>query len=237
MSALSRSLHFFRRSPHISARVARSIYWGLQRLSLPAPKAIVVPFLTIYLSARTAYHIFRRLFIAEPLFKAYCTTYGRRLRTGIYVHWIQGHGRIVLGDDVVIDGKCSLSFAQWLTETPTLKIGNNTGLGHACSITVARAVSIGSDCRIAEGVWIFDTGGHPIDPHARLQNNPPREQDVRPVILEDNVWIGAFSIVGPGVRIGQGSVIAAGSVVMSDIPPNTLVAGNPARKVMTLQAE
>jgi acetyltransferase-like isoleucine patch superfamily enzyme len=53
---------------------------------------------------------------------------------------------------------------------------------------------------------------------------------VKPVTICDNVWIGVKAIVYPGVTIGEGAVVAAGSVVMNDVAPNTIVAGNPARR-------
>ena len=80
----------------------------------------------------TLSHTFRRVAIAEPLFKAYCKQYGRRLRTGIYLHWIQGDGDIVIGDDVYLDGKCSISFAARFADRPLLQIGDHTSIGHNC---------------------------------------------------------------------------------------------------------
>jgi chloramphenicol O-acetyltransferase type B len=53
-------------------------------------------------------------------------------------------------------------------------------------------------------------------------------------VIEDNVWIGRNAIIFPGVRIGEGSVVAMGTVVMNSIPPNTVVAGNPARQIRSL---
>jgi acetyltransferase-like isoleucine patch superfamily enzyme len=99
---------------------------------------------------------------------------------------------------------------------------------------VAKEIRIGRHCAISTDVWIFDSSGHPLDPTARLAGLPPAPEDVRPVVIEDNVWIGRRAIVFPGVTVGQGSIISAGSVVMSDVPPNTMVAGNPARKIATL---
>jgi maltose O-acetyltransferase len=50
-----------------------------------------------------------------------------------------------------------------------------------------------------------------------------------PITIEDNVWLAHGAIIGPGVRIGQGSIVAAGSVIRRDIPPDSLAIGNPAR--------
>jgi acetyltransferase-like isoleucine patch superfamily enzyme len=59
-------------------------------------------------------------------------------------------------------------------------------------------------------------------------------EDVRPVVIEDDVWIGQRAVILPGVTIGRGSVVAIGSVVMTSVPPNVLVAGNPARQVRAI---
>jgi acetyltransferase-like isoleucine patch superfamily enzyme len=83
-------------------------------------------------------------------------------------------------------------------------------------------------------VWIFDSPGHPADPAARKAGFPPSDDEVKPVIIEDNVWIGQSAIIMPGVTIGEGSIVASGSVVMTSVPPNIIVAGNPARQLRKL---
>ncbi len=218
------------------ARLTRRLYRGIRSFTLPAPKVIVKPMLWAYLIVRSVYYCVMRVFICEPLFKAYCKRYGRGVRTDVYIHWVQGKGDIILGDCVEVDGKCSFSFATRFSDAPTLTIGNHTGIGSSCSFTVGKRIDIGRHCRIAPGVWIFDSPGHPADPAARLAGLPPSDDEVRPVTIGDNVWIGGGSIIFPGVTIGNGSVVAAGSVVTGDVPPNALVAGNPARRIAALRA-
>jgi acetyltransferase-like isoleucine patch superfamily enzyme len=186
------------------------------------------------LAIRGLYYFIARVFVCEPLFKAYCTQYGRNLRTGVFLHWVQGKGRILIGDNVLIDGKCSFSFAVRYSANPTLTIGDNTGIGHLCAFTVAKQITIGKHCRIASQVQMFDSPGHPNDPALRLTGAPAPDEDVRPIVIEDNVWIGSRAIIFPGVTIGEGSVVAMGAVVMSNVPPRTLVAGNPARQLRSL---
>ena len=74
---------------------------------------------------------------------------------------------------------------------------------------------------IAENVRIQDSDGHDICREGYMQS--------KPIIIEDNVWIGLSSIVLKGVHIGEGSIVAAGAVVTRDVPPHCLVAGIPAR--------
>lgn len=201
--------------------------------SIPWPRVVTVPYRACYTFVRALVHGFRRVCIAEPIFRSYCTSIGRRFRTDIFVHWVQGRGRLIVGDDVLLDGKISFTFAARFSETPTLRIGSRTGIGHQCTFVVARAITIGDDCRIASGAMFRDSPGHPIEPEARRRGEPPPPESIQPIVLEDNVWIGARAIVQGGVRIGEGSVVASGAVVLSNIPPFSLVAGNPARRIGT----
>ena len=200
----------------------------------PIPRLLSVPLLTLFLALRSTYYFTVRVFFCEPFFKSYCTKYGRGVHTGVFLHWIQGRGELIVGNNVLIDGKCSFTFAARFSDKPTLIIGDNSGIGHGCTFTIGKKVVIGRHCRIAGQAWIFDSPGHPADPSARMAGDPTTDEEVKPVVIEDNVWIGRAAIIMPGVTIGEGSIVAAGAVVMSDVPPNTLVLGNPARQIRKL---
>lgn len=221
-------------SDHPLARTARTAYRAYDGFTLPAPRAVVRPMLWAYLGGRQVVHFLRRVLIAEPLFKAYCTRHGRGVRTGIYVQWIEGRGDLLVGDHVRLWGKSSISFAARFSDRPTLEIGDHTSIGHGVSITVARHVKIGRHCHIAGGTRIFDSSGHPADPAKRLAGLPPDDDEVKPVTIGDNVWIGSNAVIFPGVTLGDGCVVATDSVVTGDVPPNTLVAGYPARRIKAL---
>lgn len=225
---------FLALSDHPLAVLARRIRRGFARFGLPAPRIIVRPALVLFLLSRSIYFFMVRVFVCEPLFKAYCASYGRNLRTGVFLPWVQGRGALMIGDDVVVDGKSSFHFAVRYSDRPELIIGDNTGIGHGCSFTVGKRITIGRHCRIGLSVQMFDSPGHASDPAARLAGLPASQDEVRPITIGDNVWIGNNSIICPGVTIGDGSAVAIGSVVMSDVPENTLVAGNPARRVQAL---
>lgn len=224
-------------SEHPAARLARKARGVIIHFTLPAPRLLTKPLLWTYLGLRSTYYYTMRVFICEPLFKAQCTRFGRGVRTDAYVHWIQGKGRLLIGDDVLVDGKCSFTFACRFSDAPTLEIGDHTGIGHGCTFVVGKRISIGSHCRIAGNAWFYDSIGHARDPAARLAGMPPDPGEVQPITIGDNVWIGARAIIGPGVTVGEGSIIAAAAVVNSDVPPYTIVAGNPARKIGVLRRE
>lgn len=124
-----------------------------------------------------------------------------------------------------------------------LTIGDDVYIGDDSIISCAERVEIGRLTMLAHGVQIFDNDTHPLDPIERsrdyiriLGNNPGPRSPIAsaPIWIGERVWIGLNSIVMKGVRIGEGSVIAAGSVVVSDVPPYTIVAGDPAKAVRQL---
>ena len=217
------------------ARLLRWAYRAINNFAVPAPRIVVRPLLRLFLLARNFYYFALRVFICEPLFKAYCTKYGRNLHTGCFVHWITGKGDIVLGDNVTLDGKSNIAFAARYSDHPTLQIGDNTGIGHNRFFTVGKLISIGRNCILSGDISIMDSSGHNADPVTRLASKPPEAEDVRPVVIRDGVWIGKHCIIFPGVKIGEGSVISAGSVVRSHVPPYSVVAGNPAKVMFRLK--
>ncbi|WP_129633676.1 acyltransferase [Candidatus Oscillochloris fontis] len=107
-----------------------------------------------------------------------------------------------------------------------LEIGESTFINYGCSIAATQFVRIGPCCNIGTYVIMMDNDFHRIEPERR-EEMPPSA----PIILEENVWLGARVIVLRGVTIGAGSVVAAGSVVTRDIPPRSLAAGLPARVI------
>ncbi len=226
--------HVIVTSDHPIARMIKHIA-RLRFLSLPVPHSVSRILLACFLVARGVYYWLFRVLIAEPLFKGYCRTYGRNLRTDVFIHWVQGRGDLIVGDDVLIDGKCSFTFAARFTANPTLIIGSGTGIGHDCGFTVGKRIVIGRNCRIASGVWMFDSPGHSTDPQSRLDDIPAGDADVKPITVADNVWIGGRAVVFPGVTIGEGSVVSACAVVTADVPPYSIVAGNPARRIGALE--
>jgi acetyltransferase-like isoleucine patch superfamily enzyme len=119
-----------------------------------------------------------------------------------------------------------------------IEIGDNTIISNA-SIAAYNKIIIGSYVYIAGGVNIVDTDFHPIDPASRLADtialSPAGDKSSRPlfqskpVVIEDDVWIGFNATILKGVKIGRGSIIQPGSVVSKDIPAGSVVAGNPAQ--------
>ncbi len=107
-----------------------------------------------------------------------------------------------------------------------LRIGVDSGFSDRVKINVTDSVTIGKHCSIGWDCDLWDTSWHRI--HFLDREPGPIS---RPVVIEDHVWIGSHTIVQRGVTIGANSVIAAGSVVIKDIPPNSFAGGVPAKVI------
>lgn len=107
-----------------------------------------------------------------------------------------------------------------------IRVGENSGIGYRCYLQ--GNITIGNDVMMAPEVIIL-TGSHRYD----RTDIPMSKQGSfdRPVIIEDDVWIGTRAIILPGVRIGKGSIIGCAAVVTSDVSPFSIVGGIPARVI------
>ena len=94
--------------------------------------------------------------------------------------------------------------------------------------TIAESVRIGNHCLISGGVVITDYDGHPLDAHRRRAKEPNARADVRPVTIDDDARIGRHAVILKGVNVGVRFIVAASAVVTKDVPPDVVVAGNPA---------
>jgi len=112
-----------------------------------------------------------------------------------------------------------------------LVIGEETGISNS-TIVCMNKITIGKRVFIGGGAKIYDTDFHPIHYLDRREN--PNNIKTAPIFIDDDVFIGAHTIILKGTKIGKGSVIGAGSVVAKDIPPNQIWAGNPARFIRNL---
>ena len=172
---------------------------------------------------------------------------------------IRNQKNIICGRNVIISpesristcGNISFGDNTWMYGTISafphnkdciVSIGSDCYIGDQTRIWVGKKIVIGDRVLIAHNVNIFDTTTHPIDKKIRAEHElivktkgmPEEQYDTiyeTPVTIGDDVWIGCNSIVLRGVTIGEGAIVSAGSVVTKDVPPNTMVAGNPAKVV------
>lgn len=145
-------------------------------------------------------------------------------------HWLKMRRMAFqsIGDNVQI---CQEFF---FTNSTKLSIGDNVYIGPNATISGGGNVLIGSGTIIGPKLTIY-TANH------RYENATAIPYDdviiIKPVSVGDNVWIGGNVIILPGVSIGEGSIAAAGSVLVKNIPPFCVVGGNPAKVLKTRNAE
>ena len=144
---------------------------------------------------------------------------GKLLRVGAGVRILRKNCSIQLGDKVLLHRQVKLS--AWGTgKHATLSIGNNVAIGDRTEIHAGDYISIGNGTIISWDCCIMDRDYHKLESETEV---------LKPVIIGENVWIGCRVLILKGVTVGDGAVIAAGSVVTSDVPAGAVVGGNPAR--------
>jgi acetyltransferase-like isoleucine patch superfamily enzyme len=145
---------------------------------------------------------------------------------------------IIIGDYVHIRGEL-LTFAHG----GKILVGDYCYIGKNTYIWSAKSIIIGNRVLIAHNCNIFDNDTHPINPLKRhlqykeiISAGHPKQINLKEedVILEDDVWVGANSTILKGVKLGRGAIISAGSVVIRDVDPYTIVGGNPAVCIKTI---
>ncbi|KAI2627458.1 hypothetical protein GGS26DRAFT_583100 [Hypomontagnella submonticulosa] len=125
-----------------------------------------------------------------------------------------------VGQEVVVEAPFTCDYGY------NIAIGNNVFIGRNCTIIDPMEVIIGNNCYIGPNVSLFGGTLH-TDPKKRKGSKSPHLG--APIYIDEDVWIGGGAIILLGLRIGKGATVAAGSVVTKDVPPFTVVAGNPAR--------
>ena len=108
-----------------------------------------------------------------------------------------------------------------------ISLGKNVFINHACSFLDLGGITIEDNVLIGPRVNLI-TENHPVDPKNR------KSLDLKSIQIKQNAWIGANTTILPGVTVGENSIVAAGAVVSKDVPPNSIVAGIPAKIVKTI---
>ncbi|MGF7081439.1 acyltransferase [Mucilaginibacter sp. UYCu711] len=133
--------------------------------------------------------------------------------------------KISLGNNCMIEDNVMFKTTHPFLESNVIIIGNNSFIGFGCEFNSSAKINIGNDCLIASYTTVVDTG-HAVDKCFKINDQAVLSEEI--TILND-VWIGSKCIILKGIKIGQGSVVAAGSVVNKSIPDYEVWAGVPAR--------
>lgn len=147
---------------------------------------------------------------------------------------IKNGGKIYIGNNVTLNSNNSGYHINMFSKVKLMAdrrnseicIGDGTRIHGSCLHAYSK-ISVGKNCLIAANCQIIDGNGHNIS-FEDVSNRINTIGSAKQIIIEDNVWIGANSIILPGVTIGHGSIVSAGSVVFDDVPPMSIARGNPA---------
>jgi acetyltransferase-like isoleucine patch superfamily enzyme len=168
-------------------------------------------------------------FIREPLFRARCASVGKRFRL-FRLPYVMSHAEIRIGDDVNFFGKVDIMSGR-IFDNPRLIIHNRVDIGHNVGFVVNKEIVIEDDVNVASGVRFMDSDAHPKDTQDRIADLPPKPEEIKPVRICKNAWIGQNVFILKGVTVGEGAIIGVNSVVITDIPAYSVAIGNPARVV------
>lgn len=173
------------------------------------------------MNPKLAINYLRTLF----LLKMNSVQYGKKPYIFGQMPLITNKGNFKVGDEFTMR---NFQFKSEITctENSKLIIGDEVGINQGSTIFADKSITIGNNVLIGDLVKIYDTNFHPVTEDSLM---------IKPVQIDDNVWIGVHSIILPGVTIGENSVIGAGSVVTKPIPANHFAAGSPAKLVKKLE--
>ena len=173
------------------------------------------------------------------ILRTYGAVLGKNIQIPGKVHWLIRGSKVRVGDnlyfssgDAVNPIGSNLQGAIYVENGASLAIGNDVGMS-STRMWIHDSIKIGNHVKIGGCVLMTDTDAHPIDFMARRSSNEGTKS--APIVIEDDVWIGAHSIILKGVTIGARSIIGAGSVVTKSIPADCVAAGNPCRVIKKIK--
>lgn len=176
--------------------------------------------------------------INRMILKSHGVVFGKNIQIPSKVLWLIRGGRITIGDNFYLSSvngvnpiASNLQADVYVEPGAALTIGNNVGMS-STRLWIHESVRIGNNVKIGGCVLITDTDAHPMDYVVRRSSNEGTKS--APVVIEDDVWVGAHCIILKGVTIGARSIIGAGSVVTNSIPVDCVAAGNPCRVIKSL---
>jgi len=151
-------------------------------------------------------------------------------------HLTRARGRLVVRNSGVI--RIGSRVRLWADPTPIelsavsggeILVGDNTYINRGVCLCARAMIRIGSECALGNDVLVLDSDFHRVGRHDEFGSDVPRA-----VVVGDRVWLAARSVVLKGVTIGDGAVVCAGAVVVTSVPPYTMVGGTPARPIRRL---
>ena len=180
-----------------------------------------------------------RLLYYQPLFELQCAETGAggrlELAPDSKLPFVDNCD-LVLGSGWRISARTTFQGARNAPGKARIEIGDGSYLGSRVVLRAGLGIRLGRHVTVAANVVLSSDPGHPLDPIAR-RSEPAPLADLRQTTIGDDVWIAEGATLLGGITVGDGAVIGAHAVVTKDVPPRTVVAGNPARVVKELDAK
>jgi acetyltransferase-like isoleucine patch superfamily enzyme len=155
--------------------------------------------------------------------KRVVSSYGENFRARNPGYFFLGQGAEVhVGNNVLLERKVRFSVA----DHARIYIGDHSYVSDYTHLLAVKEIRIGKHCSISWNVLFMDTSSHPLG----VKGEVPVTR-IGPIDVKDHVWIGCRAVILKGVTIGEGAIIANDAIVTRDVPPRTMVAGNPARVI------
>jgi len=231
MSATISLKQWAKRGETPAARLVFDAAKGIRGARLPVIRPLHRALFALQSTVREAIAQAARIAWWTPLFLSRVETEAPGLRLDGGMPQVLGPLRVRIGRDCRINGKTTFAGRPSTRPQPLLEIGDNVGISWQTSISVGTRVVLGNNVRIAQRCFLAGYPGHPVDADDRAAGLPCTESQIGDIVLEDDVWLGTGVMVMPGVRIGRGTIVAAGSVVTRDLPPFVVAGGMPAKVI------
>jgi acetyltransferase-like isoleucine patch superfamily enzyme len=234
MNFLNRQLLRLKRSDSAFVRFLKRALFRFYCPTLPPLPRLLLPGLRLLYRLHFLTILAFRWILAvcyrNPLFQSKCASFGRDVYIG-GLPFVTGPIEIHIGNGVQLGENLSIMSGHIL-DRPRLILKDRAEVGPDSVIVVNREVVIEEHARVSWACRISDSDGHPREADRRAAGEPADAKDILPVHIGRYAWIGNGSHIMKGVTIGEGAIIGANSVVISNIPPYSLAMGNPAEVIL-----
>jgi len=222
---------------HPATKYCFALYKKLSTADLPLPISLYRAICTLHLSTVYCLQTISRLFYWTPMFKSRLQNQPKQLYLYCGMPLLLGALDIYIGNNCRINGITTFCGRNSTERRARLIIGDNVDVSWQSTLAVGTHIIIEDNVRLAAKAFLAGYPGHPLDPVARAKGLADTPAQIGPIHLKRDVWLGSNVTVLAGVTIGEGSVIATGSIVTKDIPAGVLAGGVPAKVIRAIAAD
>jgi len=224
-------------SDNVLAQLIKTLWLKSKAIEMPNIPFIFKALYIIHVVIKQIVSDVLRILYYTPLFKSRLSNKPKQLYLYGGLPVVIGSLDITMGNKVRLAAMTTISGRAVGNVIPQLVVGDNVGIAWRTSISVGSKITIGNNVRIAGDCYLAGYPGHPVNAKLRALGKPDTESQIGDITLDDDVWLATGVKVMPGVTIGRGTIVAAGSVVTKDLPSYVLAAGAPARIIKSIKEE